>query len=351
MAHDVKEDVIRRLREAQGLAKLVGKAPAFRTAIAQLPAMARSGATVLITGETGTGKELVARALHYLSDRAQFPFVAINCGSLPDTLLEDALFGHERGAFTDATLRRPGLIAEGEHGTLFLDEVEALTPRAQVVLLRLLQDKTFRALGSCREQQANVRFLAATNAPLQQMVQAGTFRPDLYYRLCVFTINLPPLRDRREDIPVLAAHFLLKYLATSRPFVQLSPAAYAALLNFDWPGNVRELESAILRATQLCRTQSIEVADLGLPGERLAPPGPAPPPAAVQRPFRVLKKLATDAFEREYLIRLMGEHRGNVSHAARAAGKDRRELGRLLKKHGLGPKSSGPPAGPEAHVG
>ncbi len=347
----VDADLVRTLQEKQALGKLIGQAPVFLRAISQLPAVARSDATVLITGETGTGKELVARALHYLSDRAQFPFVAINCGSLPDTLLEDALFGHERGAFTDATLRRPGLIAEGERGTLFLDEVETLSPRAQVSLLRVLQDKTFRVLGSSREVQADVRFLAATNAPLQQMVQAGTFRPDLYYRLCVFTISLPPLRDRREDIPALAAHFLRKYAPSGWSDVQLSPAAGAALLTFDWPGNVRELESAILRATQLCRMPLIEVEDLGLPLKPLTPPGPPPLIAPLQRTFKSLKRVTTDAFEREYLIRLMGEHQGNVSHAAQAAGKDRRELGRLLKKHGLGLKSSGSPAGQQTAAG
>jgi DNA-binding NtrC family response regulator len=345
------EIVIHRLQEKQTLARLIGQAPAFRRAIGQLPVVAQSDATVIITGETGTGKELVARAIHYLSARAAFPFIAVNCGALPDTLLEDELFGHERGAFTDAQLRRQGLIAQGEKGTLFLDEVGTLTDRAQMALLRVLQDKTYRVLGACREERADVRFIAATNAHLRDRVDAGTFRADLYYRLCVFTIDLPPLRERREDILLLAAHFLEKHAPSDRPGMELSPAARAVLLTNDWPGNVRELESAILRATQLCRTQSIEVEDLGLPGKHLAPPVPAAPPATVQRPFRALKKLATDAFEREYLVRLMGEHQGNVSHAAQAAGKDRRELGRLLKKHGLGPRSSGSPADPQAVVG
>ena len=342
----VNERLIQTLREAQGLALLIGRAPVFRRAIAQIPAIAQSDATVLICGETGTGKELVARAIHYLSPRAAFPFIAVNCGALPDTLLEDELFGHERGAFTDARIGRRGLIAEGEKGTLFLDEVGTLTDRAQMALLRVLQDKTYRVLGACREEQADVRFVAATNAHLKQRVEAGTFRADLYYRLCVFTISLPPLRERREDIPLLAAHFLKMYTAPDRPDLQLSPTARAALLTFDWPGNVRELEHAILRAVQVCQASGVEVADLGLPQETNHPPPPAFPQSWTPSSFKAMKKVSVDAFEREYLAHLMTTHHGNVSQASHAAGKDRRELGRLLKKHHLDPKAFAP-ASPE----
>jgi len=205
------ENLINRLRDKQTLAKLIGEAPVFLKAIAQLPSVARSEATVLITGETGTGKELVARAIHYLSARVAFPFVPLNCGSLPETLLEDELFGHERGAFTDARTPRRGLITQAERGTLFLDEVDTLAAKAQVALLRVLQDKMFRTLGSSREQEADVRIVAATNAPLDQLVRAGGFRVDLYYRLRVFSINLPPLRDRKKDILSLSRHFLEKH--------------------------------------------------------------------------------------------------------------------------------------------
>ncbi len=333
------EILIRRLRETQGISMLIGQAPIFRRAIAQLPAIAQSDGTVLICGETGTGKELVARAIHYLSARAAFPFVAVNCGALPDTLLEDELFGHERGAFTDARLGRPGLIAQGEKGTLFLDEVGTLTARAQMALLRVLQDKTYRVLGACREDHADVRFVAATNAPLRQRVEAGTFRADLYYRLCVFAIGLPPLRDRREDIPLLAAHFLEKHASPDRPGVELSPAARAVLLTFDWSGNVRELESAILRATRVCQTNVIEVEDLGLPLETERSHAPASPDSRIPRSFKALKKISVDAFEHDYLTHLLGAYHGNVTHAAYTAGKDRRELGRLLKKHNLDPNA------------
>ncbi len=332
------ESLIKRLRETQGISILIGEAPVFRRAIAQLPAIAQSDGTVLICGETGTGKELVARAIHYLSPRAAFPFIAVNCGALPDTLLEDELFGHERGAFTGAQVREPGLIAQAEKGTLFLDEVGTLTAKAQAALLRVLQDKTFRMLGSRREERVDVRFVAATNAPLYQMVESRTFRPDLYYRLRVFTISLPPLRDRREDIPLLAAHFLRLHAPPDQAGVELSPAAHAALLRFDWPGNVRELEHAILRAAGICQASMIEAEDLGLPLEPRHSESAASSDPWSLSSFKAQKERSVAAFERDYLIRLLAAHHGNVSHAARAAGKDRRELGRLLKKHHLDSK-------------
>jgi DNA-binding NtrC family response regulator len=348
---ETTEGVIRHLRDSQGLGKLIGQAPVFRRAIAELPTVARSDATVLICGETGTGKELVARAIHYLSARAPFPFVAVNCGALPDTLLEDELFGHERGAFTDAQHRQPGLIAQGEKGTLFLDEVGTLSPKAQMALLRVVQDKTFRMLGSRREERVDARFVAATNAPLGQLVEMGMFREDLYYRLCVFTITLPPLRDRRDDILPLAEHFLRRYASPARPALELSAAARAALLSVDWPGNVREIEHAILRATQVCRTHTIEVEDLKLDRRALQPSASGPAVSGTHSTFKALKKRTLDTFERDYLIHLMGEYHGNVSHAARAAGKERRELGKLLKKHRLDSKAFSAPAPRRTAVG
>jgi DNA-binding NtrC family response regulator len=339
----VKDDVealVRRLRDTQTAGRLVGQSPCFLSAIASVPAIARGDGTVLITGETGTGKELVARAVHYLSPRAERPFVAVNCGLLTDTLLEDELFGHERGAFTDARERRAGLIAQAERGTLLLDEVDTLTPRGQIALLRVLQDLTFRPVGSSREHPTGVRFIAATNAPLRQLVRDGAFRADLYYRLCVFPVNLPPLRERREDVPILVRHFLHRYAVPGRPVASLSASAEAALLAYDFPGNVRELENTMVRAIQLARSDVIEAAELGLAGEGARAPGPAPGPPGV-RTFSVLKRLAVEAFEREYLTTLMREERGNVTRAARVAGKDRRELGRLLKKHGLAERSPG----------
>jgi len=313
---------------------LIGKAPAFREVLARLPTVAQAEAPVLITGETGTGKELVARAVHALSARAESPFVAVNCGALMDTLLESELFGHERGAFTNAHARRPGLISAAARGTLFLDELDTLTPRAQVALLRFLQDQRYRALGSTVEQRADVRFVAATNAQLEGLVRAGAFRADLYYRVSVFAVNLPPLRERREDIVPLAEHFIAKY--EGRSGAVLTAEAEAALLACEWPGNVRELESAIVRALPMAQGGRILPRDLGLPEwPRRASASIATEPAERTGSYKAQKRRMLEAFERQYLAQLMIEQGGNVSRAARAAGKERRDLGKLLKRYGF----------------
>jgi DNA-binding NtrC family response regulator len=309
--------------------KLIGQAPAFLQAVEALPVMAASGATVLIRGETGTGKELVARAVHYLSTRAGGPFVAVNCGSLPDTLLEAELFGHERGAFTDAHLRRPGLVAEAEQGTLFLDEVNSLSPRGQVCLLRLLQERRYRALGGNEERAADVRVVVASNAELESLVAGERFRADLYYRLCVFCLDLPPLRERREDVPLLAAHLLRKHTPAGHATPSLSAAAADALLAHPWPGNVRELENTMLRAVHLCQGAVVEPEHLGRLGARA--------PAASPETYRAGKAQAVAAFESTYLARLMASQGGNITRAAAVAHKDRRDLSRLLHKHGIDP--------------
>jgi DNA-binding NtrC family response regulator len=345
------------LRESDALSHLVGAAPRFLAAVGRLPLIARNSATVVVTGETGTGKELMARAVHYLGPRAEHPFVPVNCGALPDTLLEDELFGHERGAFTDARTRREGLISEAEHGTLFLDEIDSLTPRAQVALLRVLQGGTYRTLGGNRERLADVRFIAATNASLSALVSSGRFRVDLYYRLCVLSIHVPPLRERQEDILPLVRHFLTKYHqgaeGTAPP--ELSIEAERALIAYSWPGNVRELENAVQRSIAMAPAAVITDTDLGLPtvvtdASDAAPvqqvPHPVGEPTAVPAAaeahwpsFNEAKRAVVDAFEREYLRRLLRAHRGNVSRAAQSARKERRDFGRLLKKHQLDPRA------------
>jgi DNA-binding NtrC family response regulator len=325
--------------------EIIGRAPVFREALSRLPTLARADGTVLITGETGTGKELVARAVHALSPRAAAPFVAVNCGALVDTLLESELFGHERGAFTDAHTRRQGLVAEAAPGTLFLDELETLTPRAQVSLLRFLQDRSYRALGSAVEQRADVRCVAATNAQLDGLVRTGAFRADLYYRVSVFSVNLPPLRERREDIVPLAEHFVAKHATGAGPAPRLSPEAVDALLTCDWPGNVRELESAIARAMPVTRGDRIEARDLGLAPEPARARAGLEPVALLPESgssYKIQKRRVVESFERVYLHRLMTDHHGNVSRAALAAGKERRDLGKLLKRHGLVPRQFAP---------
>ena len=309
---------------------LVGEALAFRQAVSLIPVVAITNRPVIISGETGTGKELIARAIHAQSDRAGSRFVAVNCGSLVDTLVDDALFGHEPGAFTDARLRHRGLLHEAQGGTLFLDEIEALSTKGQVTLLRVLEDGTFRALGSSRIERADIRVLVATNASLESMVQAGSFRADLYYRLCVFRIDLPPLRERRLDIFLLAEHFLKKHAAAGSPPMVLDHAARHAIEVHSWPGNVRELENAIVRATHLRRAGAITIDDLGLPAVSSPPSAP--------RTYQALKQSVVAAFEADYLRKLIADHHGNITRAARAAGKERRELARLLKKHRIDPQ-------------
>jgi DNA-binding NtrC family response regulator len=339
---------IDRLQRAQAVGKLLGDAPAFRRAIARLPAIARADATVLVYGETGTGKELVARAIHYLSERSAKPFTAVNCGSLPDTLLEDEFFGHERGAFTDARAARTGLFRHTEGGTLFLDEVDSLSQRAQVALLRVLQDRTYRTLGSSHEQRVDVRVIGASNVPLWPLVQQQAFRPDLYYRLSVLTVSLPPLRERPEDILPLTHHFLIRFSTQSGTSFRLSADAKEALLAHSWPGNVRELENAVLRGVSLTESDMITAADLGILPTASDESPRVPKEAGVpenaealdlNRSFLELKRSVLRSFELAYLTQLLSSCSGNVTHAARRAHKDRRDLGRLLKKHRLDPES------------
>lgn len=325
------------LSETKALARLVGESPCFRRVLQVIPAVARSSAAVLITGETGTGKELVARAIHHMSDRNAFPFVPVNCGSLSDSLFEDELFGHERGAFTGADRARVGLIAHAEGGTLFLDEVDTLASKAQIALLRVLQDGSFRLIGSNDERHADVRILAASNAPVERLVAAGTFRADLYYRLSVFSVNLPPLRDRKDDIAALADHFLKKHTPIGRGTIRLKPNVREALMCCEWPGNVRELENAIIRGIYLGKTDLVGLEDLGLPIKVEESAEVVSVASRQGRGLRTLKKALVESFEKDYLTRLMSEHRGNISRAARIAGKDRRDLGKLLKKYRLDP--------------
>jgi DNA-binding NtrC family response regulator len=333
------EQAIERLREAQALSRFIGDAGCFLDIVARLPLLARTDASVVISGETGTGKELAARALHYLGSRAERPFVPVNCGSLPDNLLEDELFGHERGAFTDARSRRAGLIVQAHGGTLFLDEVDSLTPRAQVALLRVLQDRTIRALGAERVQIVDVRFIAATNAELMTLVHAGSFRSDLYYRINVINLTLPPLRERGDDVILLARHFLRHFNTDeSRRFV-LTAEAEDALRAHRWPGNVRELENTIQRAIAFAASREITPGDLGLAGS------PAPgvtasswPLGLNDQPFRDAKRAVVEAFEREYVSQLLRSSGGNVTRAAQSAHKERRDFGRLIRKYELDPQ-------------
>ncbi|HSB09205.1 MAG TPA: sigma-54 dependent transcriptional regulator, partial [Blastocatellia bacterium] len=315
------------LKQKLGLKRLVGESPAFVAEVKKLPVIARCDASVLILGETGTGKELCARSIHYLSPRASKPFVPVNCAAIPVELVENELFGHEREAFTGASSFRPGLINEADGGTLFMDEIDCMSLVAQVKLLRFLQEKEYRPLGSMRMRQADVRVMAATNIDLEEAVRTGKLRRDLYYRLNVIPLVLPPLRERLEDIPLLARHFLAKYSEEfNREMSGFSAAAMQMLLLYEWPGNVRELEHIIERATVMCERQMIGPDDIGLPTGKATAPDAS---------FQEMKAAMIAQFERKYISGLLRVHEGNISKAARAARKDPRAFRQLIRKHNI----------------
>lgn len=312
---------------------LVGESESFVRAIKNILPLAQSDATVLICGETGTGKELFARAIHYHSPRRNKPFIPVNCAALPDHLFENELFGHARGAFTDGSTSEKGLVAEAEGGTLILDEVDTLSSAAQAKLLRFLQDGEYRPLGSSRSLTANVRIIAATNTNLFDRVKAKLFREDLFFRLNSLSVIIPPLRERIEDIVHLSNHFLTQYAKernTERRGV--SSDALRKLMAYEWPGNVRELEGVILRALVLTPSAILQSEDINLPQQS---------PRSIQENtlLRPAKTHMIQNFEVGYLTKLLAVHRGNITHAAKAAGKQRRTLQRLLRKYSLNPRS------------
>jgi two-component system response regulator GlrR len=303
---------------------LIGNSPSFLKEIGKLRLLARCDVTIMICGETGTGKELVARAIHYLSRRADRPFVPIDCGAIPAELAESELFGHERGSFTGAIAKHRGLVSAADRGTLFLDEVDTLSPSVQAKLLRLLQELEYRPVGSSTTKKADVRVIAATNQALRTFVRGGEFREDLYYRLNVAQLRLPALRQRQEDIVLLARHFVTKYSARFRlPLRQFSHGALQKLLLHPWPGNIRELENVVEAAVALSDGPLIRANDLALAAEQSQNPGS----------FREAKARIITEFEREYVLRLLSACGGNISEAARTAGKNRRAFWELIRKH------------------
>lgn len=313
---------------------LIGQSAALRSVTDTIRRIANYDAIVSIYGETGTGKELVARSLHYLSTRSSGPFIPINCGSLPDALVESELFGHRRGAFTDACDNKIGLVEQAGGGTLFLDEIEALTPRGQVTLLRFLQDMTFRRVGGTRVRTADVRIVVATNIDLDELRKSpGQFREDLFYRLDVLPLRLPPLRERTSDIPLLAKHFLLQFTAhydLENKF--LSPATLDWLTACEWPGNVRELENCIHRG--LLFAQGDEILPCHLQRDRLNTTSTAETSCDLYAlSFAEAKARAVESFERDYLCHILEQVAGNITQAAASARKDRRAFGKLVKKY------------------
>jgi DNA-binding NtrC family response regulator len=334
----------RKLETLQTFGGLIGNSSAMQRVYRLAMGVAPTVSTVLILGESGTGKELTARAIHQHSPRAPNPFVPVNCSAIPVTLLESELFGHVRGAFTGATGTREGLFEAAHRGTLFLDEVGDLPPTAQVKLLRALQDGEIKRVGSDETRVVDVRVLAATNVDLRRKVTAGEFREDLYYRLNVVAIRLPALRERREDIPLLAMHFLKKYsLRLSKEVTRISTDAMRLLQQHPWPGNVRELENAIEYAIVFCKEETITPEDLpfeqltlaGFPEPAYRPHGVVLPDELVKLPYKEAKLQALTVFETAYFRAVLERTGGNVSQAAREAQLDRSNFRRAARRAGV----------------
>jgi len=320
------ENLRAQLRERYGLPGLITQSSAMHAVLDLVERVAPTDATLLIQGESGTGKEVIAKAVHHASPRAARPFVAVNCGAVPETLLESELFGYMRGAFTGAAVAKPGLFEEADGGTLFLDEIAEMPAALQVKLLRALQSGEVRRLGATQPATIDVRVIAATHGDLATLISQGSFREDLFYRLNVIQVALPPLRDRREDIPALAEHFLARSAGKLGRTLRLSPAALERLLRYPWPGNVRELENAIERAAILARSEILEPDDL--------PPHVAAGLSLGPSPTLPRQTTLAEA-ERVHILQTLERFGRNHSGAAEALGIGRTTLWRKLKEYGI----------------
>jgi sigma-54 dependent transcriptional regulator, acetoin dehydrogenase operon transcriptional activator AcoR len=319
------EELRRELHRQYRLGDIISKSPRMQRIFALLPELARSDSTVLILGESGTGKELVARALHHLSRRAPGPFVALNCGALPDTLLESELFGHAAGAFTDAKRDRKGLFALAGGGTLLLDEIGDISPALQVRLLRVLEEHAYTPLGTSKPIKTDVRVVAATNKDLVQLMEGGSFRSDLYYRINVVQLTLPRLADRTEDIPLLCDHFIARFnRLQNKSILGLSYETLAIFMHHDWPGNIRELENAIEHAFILCPQGLINPEHL--PEHLWREAGPA-----------ASASLSLKEQEKRLLVEALDRHNWRRMATARELGIDKNTLRRKIKRYGLSP--------------
>ena len=324
-------DLERKLRQEYEFEALLGHSPQMVKVLELVSQVAETDAPVLIEGETGTGKELVARAIHRNSQRRDNPMVSINCGAIPENLLESELFGFEKGAFTGATKRRKGKFEQAEGGTIFLDEVDEMSQALQVKLLRILQWGEYSPLGSDLTCQCDVRIVAATKKPLNELVQKGIFRDDLYYRLNLIRIYIPPLRERKEDIPLLADYFFQSAKARlSKPAKKISPEVIDQLMEYDFPGNVRELENIINRAVILCKGPEIKIAHL--PAEITQKHSTT---KATLQPFKQAKQTILENFERSYLLKVLKTSGGNIKKAAQLAGMHEKNFHQKLKQYGI----------------
>jgi DNA-binding NtrC family response regulator len=313
------EALRKRVTSLEDVDDIIGHSEAIRTLLEQIESVAQSNSSVIITGESGTGKELVARAIHANSQRRYFPLVSVHCGALTESLLESELFGHEKGAFTGATFNRKGRFEMADGGTIFLDEIATVSPKMQIELLRVLETKSFLRVGGNKEITSDFRVICATNRDLETMVRNGTFREDLYYRLNVVNITIPPLRERPDDIPLLVNHFIGKYCTSmSRDLITIEPAAMKQLEKFEFPGNVRELENMIERAIVIGNGKEIRVKDLPMGKE------------AADSTVESLEEL-----ERKHIEQILSKYEWNVSRSARALNVDRVTLYNKIRKYGL----------------
>ena len=319
------ETLRKEVQKSYSFEDIISRNPRMREIFSILPDVAMSDSTILIEGESGTGKELLAKAIHNLSHRSKKPLVTVNCGAIPDSLLESELFGYKAGAFTDAKRDKPGRFAQAEGGTILLDEIGDITPALQVRLLRIIQNKVFEPLGGLKPINADVRLLAATNKDLRAMVDAGQFREDLYYRIQVFRLSLPPLRERKEDVPILAQHFVDRFnLLKGKDIGGLSEEALAVCMHYDWPGNIRELENAIEHAFILCRGGLITLIHL---------PDPLRSLAGSREGFPTGLTLAE--IEARVIIEALSRNDGKKTASARELGINKTTLWRKMKHLGL----------------
>jgi DNA-binding NtrC family response regulator len=314
----------------------IGDSVAFRKTVENISKFSCSKAPIFLEGETGSGKELAARALHYLGPRKSKPFIPVNCGAFPESMFENELFGHSKGAYTDATAVQTGLIEQANGGTLFLDEVDSLPAKSQVSLLRFLQDQQYRPLGSCKMVQSNITVISATNVDLASKVAEGLFREDLLFRINVINIHIPALRERTEDILLLADYFLSSFEQTYQQGKKgLSQNAIDWLLNYRWPGNIRELQNWLHKEYLLADGSSINFGNQANNQQNAPKPLVNLQESCIKSPFSELRSKVLREFEYQYLHTLMQKTCGNISMAARMVDKERRSLGRLLEKHGI----------------
>ena len=339
---DENRSLRQELQSVYGPTRIVGNHPAIQKIIQLISQVAGTKATVLVQGDSGTGKEIVARAIHYQSDRASKPFVVINCAAIPSNLLESELFGHEKGAFTGAIKTKKGRLELADQGTLFLDEIGEMPKELQVKILRVLEEQKFQKVGGTQDVEVDNRIIAATNKDLKQAVEGGAFRDDLFYRLNVITISIPPLRERKEDIPLLIEYFFKKHREVFKSrAVGVSEEAMKILTDYSWPGNVRELENTLVRAMILCGSDLIQPGDLPEELEREEGKEELKLPADREELKQMKKEAqqkAKEEIEKRFIIEALRQGGGNVIRSAEMVGMDRRQFQNLLRKYGISRK-------------